>query len=132
MSHYWIQLQPQSIWNSWIPNSEWSGKETTQEDDNFWKELMSRKILIQGTLDKLTWGYQPKGYLTVKEAYKLLNPVQDNQIDKIWDKIWNPNLWPKVKTFIWLMSRGMILIWDQLSMLGFHGPSTFPLCHLEK
>ena len=40
-----------------------------------------------------------------------------------WRKIWNPKLWPKISTFLRLLSHRRILTWDNLLKPGFYGPS---------
>eukprot|EP00253_Pinus_taeda_P024017 PITA_24017 len=62
-------------------------------------ELQKRKILKEIDQDKLRWGYEEKGTFTTKEAYHFI--LKDQLIkDKLWEKIWNPPIWPKISTFL--------------------------------
>jgi hypothetical protein len=40
----------------------------------------------------------------------------------IWSKVWNPQLWPKVATFLWLAANKKSLTWDRIIKRGFEGP----------
>ena len=54
-----------------------------------------------------------------------------NDKDQLWNNIWQPTLWPKVSTFLWLLSKKRILTWDNLQRRGFIGPSICPNCSLQ-
>jgi len=67
-------------------------------------ELQKRKIIKTRGMDALRWGYEEKGTFTTREAYQII--IKDtSHKDKIWDKIWQPPIWPKVSTFLWLLSH---------------------------
>eukprot|EP00253_Pinus_taeda_P023191 PITA_23191 len=84
-------------------------------------ELQTRKILKEIDQDKLRWGYEEKGTFTTKEAYHII--LKDQLIkNKLWEKIWNPPIWPKISTFLWLLSHNRILTWDNLRKRKFFGP----------
>jgi len=103
--------------NTWQAN--WL-EETYDEIDN---ELKLRKIKLSDQKDRLRWGYTTKGLFTTKEAYQILyQPLQIIK-DPLWDQFWQPNIWPKVSTFLWLLSKQRILTWDNLQKCGFIGPS---------
>eukprot|EP00253_Pinus_taeda_P003713 PITA_03713 len=86
------------------------------------KELKKRRILKEAGADKLRWGYEEKGIFTAKEAYKIILKDRLNK-DKAWEKIWNPSIWPKILTFLWLLAHNRILSWDNLRKRKFAGPS---------
>lgn len=68
---------------------------------------------------------------TTKEEYHLLyHPTQVIK-DQLWDKVWKPSTWPKVSTFLWLLSKQQILTWDNLQKEGFIGPSKCPNFNLQ-
>jgi len=91
-------------------------------------ELQKRKILTSAGTDTLRWGYEERGTFTTKEAYKII--IKEKVIkDNIWEKIWNPSIWPKVSTFLWLLSHNRILTWDNLRKRNFSGPSRCPNCN---
>eukprot|EP00253_Pinus_taeda_P011612 PITA_11612 len=95
------------------------------------EELKKRKILKEAGKDKLRWGYEEKGTFTTKEAYNII--LKDRLIkDKLWEKIWNPPIWPKVSTFLWLLSHNRILSWDNLRKRKFAGPSICLNCKLDE
>jgi len=49
-------------------------------------------------------------------------------LDSLWRKIWDLSLWPKISTFLWLLSHKKILTWDNLRKRNFYGPSMCPNC----
>lgn len=51
--------------------------------------------------------------------------------DQIWGQVWLPGLWPKISTFLWILSKRRILTWDNLIKRGFIGPSRCPNCNLN-
>lgn len=94
-------------------------------------ELQKRKILTSAGWDTLRWGYEEKGTFTTREAYKII--IKEKIIkDQLWDRIWNPSIWPKVSTFLWLISHNRILTWDNLRKRNFAGPSICPNCKQEE
>eukprot|EP00253_Pinus_taeda_P020669 PITA_20669 len=94
-------------------------------------ELQKRRILKENDQDKLRWGYEEKGTYTTKEAY--LITLKDHLTkDKLWEKIWNPPIWPKISTFLWLLSHNRVLTWDNLRKRKFEGPSICLNCKQEE
>eukprot|EP00253_Pinus_taeda_P030654 PITA_30654 len=87
--------------------------------------------LHQQEKDKLRWGYEEKGTYTTKEAYHIIIKGQLIK-DKLWEKIWNPPIWPKISTFLWLLSHNRILTWDNLRKRKFAGPSICFNCKMEE
>eukprot|EP00253_Pinus_taeda_P027174 PITA_27174 len=95
------------------------------------EELKKRKILKEAGKDKLRWGYEEKGIFTAKEAYKII--LKDRLTkDKVWEKIWDPPIWPKISTFLWLLAHNRILSWDNLRKRKFSGPSICLNCRMEE
>ena len=87
--------------------------------EQIWKDLKARKIRIKQGLDILRWGHLPKGSFTIKEAYSILATKEaDQQISPL-EKIWNPHVWPKISTFLWLLFHKRILTWDNLQKKNF-------------
>eukprot|EP00253_Pinus_taeda_P024057 PITA_24057 len=95
------------------------------------EELQKRQILKATEQDKLRWGYEEKGTYTTKEAYHIIIKDQLTK-DKLWEKIWSPPIWPKISTFLWLLSHNRILTWDNLRKRKFEGPSICLNCKMEE
>eukprot|EP00253_Pinus_taeda_P035518 PITA_35518 len=140
-------IQNHNFWEDkvskfWNPN--------TDSDDREWKEisqilpdsteaiqlslseeLKKRKILKETGKDKLRWGYEEKGIFTAKEAYKII--LKDRLTkNKVWEKIWDPPIWPKISTFLWLLTHNRILSWDNLRKRKFVGPSICLNCRTDE
>lgn len=95
------------------------------------EELKKRKIIKADGPDSLRWGYAEKGTFTSTEAYHII--IKGNYIkDKIWERIWQPPIWPKISTFLWLLSHNRTLTWDNLSKRKFGGPSICLNCKIEE
>ena len=88
----------------------------------FQEELNKRFVKFQERPDILQWGYSSKGSFSVKEAYNI-KMSRNVAMDKIWEKNWAVNLWPKVALFVWLVAQGRILTCENLRKQGIIGPS---------
>eukprot|EP00253_Pinus_taeda_P002060 PITA_02060 len=135
-------IQQEKINQFWTTNNtsdhrEWTvasailpyGAAETQEA--LAEELKKRRILKEDGPDSLRWGYEEKGTFTSKEAYHIL--IKGNYIkDKIWKRIWQPPIWPKISTFLWLLTHNRILTWDNLRKRKFAGPSICLNCKIEE
>eukprot|EP00253_Pinus_taeda_P011523 PITA_11523 len=105
------------------------GYEITQQ--SLFDELKKRQIPIAAGADILIWGYEERGTFTTREAYNII--TKDKIIkDNLWDQIWSSLIWPKVSTFLWLLSHNRILTWDNLRKINFSGPSICPNCKQEE
>ena len=71
-------------------------------------------IKIQMVLDKLRWGYSPKGIFSTNEAYDIWTNNGEMQEEAMWKKVWKENAWPKVATFLWLVMHHRIITWENL------------------
>lgn len=92
---------------------------------------MKRKIQHSDEKDILRRGYEERGTFTMREAYNIL--IKTNIVkDPLWSKIWDPSIWPKISTFLWLLCHNKILTWDNLRKRNFHGPSIYPNCRQEE
>eukprot|EP00253_Pinus_taeda_P026927 PITA_26927 len=95
------------------------------------EELKKRKIIKKDGTDSLKWGYAEKGSFTSTEAYHII--IKGKFIkDKIWERIWQPPIWPKISTFLWLLSHNRNLTWDNLRKRRFAGPSICLNCKTEE
>eukprot|EP00253_Pinus_taeda_P014925 PITA_14925 len=105
------------------------GYEITQQSLS--DELKKRQIPIAAGADILRWGYEERGTFTTREAYNII--TKDKIIkDNLWDQIWSSSIWPKVSTFLWLLSHNRILTRDNLRKRNFSGPSICPNCKQEE
>eukprot|EP00253_Pinus_taeda_P022049 PITA_22049 len=68
---------------------------------------------------------------TTKEAYQLRYSTTQTNKDQLWDRVWQPGIWPKVSNFLWLLSKRRILTWDNLKKRGFISSSRCPNCNLN-
>ena len=68
---------------------------------------------------------------TTKEAYQLCYSTTQENKDQLWDQVWQPGIWPKDSTFLWLLSKWQILTWDNFQKRGFIGHSRCPNCNLN-
>lgn len=94
-------------------------------------ELKKRRIQPFEEKDILRWGYEEKGTFNNGEAYNLI--IKEHLVkDPIWSKVWDPSLWPKISTFLWLLCHNKILTWDNLRKRNFHGLSICPNCKQEE
>jgi hypothetical protein len=89
---------------------------------------LHRKIPIKEGPDILRWGHSTIGIFSVSEAYYLQGNYHNQIPEKIWSKVWQSVLWPKVSIFLWLTTQNHILTWDNLLKKGFIGPSRCTLC----
>jgi len=132
----------ESITQFWIPTEgtdfqQWKPAHTWQEDwqgeshEDIEQELKQRKIKKSDKQDRLRWGHTIKGVFTTKEAYNIRYAPNTNDKDQLWSNIWQLPIWPKVSTFLWLLSKNRILTWDNLQRRGFTGPSQCPNCSLH-
>lgn len=63
-------------------------------------------------MDKIIWRCVSNGVFIVKLAYNLFLDGEDLP-DSYWDFIWKINVPPKLKVFLWLMSKGRLLFNEQ-------------------
>eukprot|EP00253_Pinus_taeda_P009559 PITA_09559 len=103
VSQFWEQ-HPLQDFQQWKPASSWQIDWHGETYTEIDQELSHRKIKYSNQQDKLRW-----------------------------DTLQKSKLWPKVSTFLWLLSKRRILTWDNLQKRGFIGPSRCPNCtlHLE-
>lgn len=88
-------------------------------------QLMKRRIQLSDERDILRWGYEERGTFTTREAYNLI--IKEHMVkDPLWSKVWDPSIWPKISTFLWLLCHRKILTWDNIRKRNFHGTSMCP------
>eukprot|EP00253_Pinus_taeda_P022503 PITA_22503 len=128
-----------NLWNitaqqdirKWHKASQIIANGKAQEQQTLDTELAKRKIQCSEGKDVLRWGYEERGTYSTKEAYNLL--IKDHsKLDKIWSKIWDSSIWPKISTFLWLLCHKRVLTWDNLRKRNFFGPSICFNCKKEE
>jgi len=103
------------------------GQGTQSIKDSLDKELSNREICHSDKKDIIRWGYETRGTFTSQEAYHII--LRDQTVkDSLWHKVWDPPIWPKISTFLWLLCQNIILTWDNLRKWSFHGHSICPNC----
>jgi len=124
VSQHWTPTLKQG-YRQWISTTHIIRQGTESIHKNLEIELINRKIHFSDKKDIIRWGYNACGIFTTQEACK---PIVGNQTvkDPLWDKVWFPNIWPKVSTFLWLLCQNKIVTWDNLRKRSFHGPSICP------
>ena len=130
VSQFWQEQQPQDF-QQWKPTRSWQADWHGETFTDIEQELSHRKIKQPNQQDKLRWGGSTKGTFTTKEAYTLRYAQGPTDKYQLWNHIWQSRLWPKVSTFLWLLSKNHILTWDNLQRRGFIGPSRCPNCSLQ-
>eukprot|EP00253_Pinus_taeda_P024433 PITA_24433 len=128
VNQYWQQHNTDDNWRDWINfNSEHT------EDNNHIAQILNagilkRKIRKAEEDDKLRWGLKGNGNFSLKEARNILEKNEQGEIQTWSSKVWDNLLWPKIRTFLWLLMRNKTLTWDNLRKKGFVGPSRCPMC----
>lgn len=105
----WKPVDQRLQWRHWKTSNQELG---VSEDLNLqaWQHYAShRKIPNREGPDILRWGHSTTGNFSVKEAYYLQGNYQNQDRENIWNKVWNPVLWPKVSTFLWLIAHNRVL-----------------------
>eukprot|EP00253_Pinus_taeda_P006750 PITA_06750 len=128
VNQYWHQQSTDDHWRDWINfNSENTG-DNNHTAQLFNEGILKRKIRKTGEDDKLRWGLKGNGNFSLKEARNILEKDEQGEILPWSSKVWDNLLWPKIRTFLWLLMRNKTLTWDNLHKKGFVGPSRCPMC----
>ena len=122
----------QQQWRIWNP--------TPPPSDELLKNLLNNlnAILRQRTIREmqgpniLRWGKLTGGSFNLKEACSYLENGDDQEKVAWYDNVWAGNLWPKIKTFLWLLQNRKVLTWENLTKRGFIGPSHCPMCEQQE
>jgi len=114
-------------WEQVLPTT-WEIEDQTEMET----QLQEEQIALKECKDILRWGRKGNGNLKVKQAYKSVAGVDTIARRQIWDRIWNPNLCPKISSFLWLVARKKVLTWDHLVRRGYEGPSFCMICRVKR
>eukprot|EP00253_Pinus_taeda_P007743 PITA_07743 len=128
VNQYWHQQSTDDHWRDWINfNSENRG-DNNHTAQLFNEGILKRKIRKTREDDKLRWGLKGNGNFSLKEARNILEKDEQGEILPWSSKAWDNLLWPKIRTFLWLLMRNKTLTWDNLHKKGFVRPSRCPMC----
>ncbi|XP_056698409.1 uncharacterized protein [Spinacia oleracea] len=113
------------VWNTHLIWKSFE-KETT-------REILSLHIPEDNTDDQIQWVADKKGNPTVKSVYNflILNHVDYQSIDRhdnIWTKLWQSDLSPKWKVFVWKLMHNALATKDNLRRRGMGGDNVCVLC----
>jgi len=76
------------------------------------KNILSVPLLSPNDSDLLVWNEDSSGIYSVKSAYRLMRRIMWNeekfQQEGDWNIVWNANAPPKVRNFVWRISRGCL------------------------
>jgi hypothetical protein len=100
VKYIWTMQTPPQRWRQWKTSHQELGVPETIDLQSWQAQANSRKILFWEGPDILRWGHSTAGTFTVKEAYFLHANQQVSRTKHIWNKVWNPSLWPKISTFL--------------------------------
>lgn len=106
------------------------------EENNSLKDLRTkldkRRIRKAGDSDQLRWGKLEGGNFTLREAKTHIEDAKHEERFKWHSKVWDAQLWSKIKTFLWLLMHRKMLTWENLRKKGFIGPSHCPMGGMEE
>lgn len=132
VNQYWNSTGEDPDWREWtIFNTNCIGdiQDTYQTLNQI---LLKWKIRVTDENDKLRWGPKGNGEFSLKEARDMIEREGQPDIIPWTAKVWDNLLWPKVRTFLWLLMQKKTLTWENLLKKGFTGPSRCPMCLKEE
>ena len=65
----WVNSDTEKEYRVWAPQKWWESQGPKEEFNIIKEALNNKKIRIHTGEDNLRWGFKPKGFLTIKEAY---------------------------------------------------------------
>ena len=104
------------------------GKSSGEEMQGLAQILGEHKLDIRDGSDKIRWGYRTTCQFNVKEVANLASGSTNLPTKKRWCKLWGLGHWPKITLFLWLLTRGRIMTWENLGRRGMLGPSVCVMC----
>lgn len=128
VNQYWQQNSTDDNWREWINFNSEPSEDNNQTAQTLKASVLKRRIRKAEENDKLRWGLKGNGNYSLKEARNILEKEEQGEIQQWHSKVWDNLLWPKIRTFLWLLMRNKTLTWDNLLNKGFVGPSRCPMC----
>ena len=98
----------------WIFETETKGRGDQEIVSTLQLELDKINIQIYGDQVQLWWGQWNGGDFSLREERALLESWEDEEKASQVRKVQDANLWPKIKTLLWLVMQGSILTQDNL------------------
>eukprot|EP00253_Pinus_taeda_P012272 PITA_12272 len=132
VSHYWNQYSTDDNWRDWINLNPGNTEVNNHTNKHFNERILKRKIRKTEEDDKLRWGLKGNGNFSLKEARNILEKEEQAEVMPWCSKVWDSLLWPKIRTFLWLLMRNKTLTWENLCKKCFEGPSRCPMCSVEE
>lgn len=126
---FWVNNGEVSLFRQWRPEEWFVGKIPREEMQGLVQILEECKLDIRASSDMICWGYRTPGQFNVKEAAYLASGSTNLPAKKRWCKLWGQGHWPKITLFLWILTRGRILTWENLRRRGMLGPSVCVMCH---
>eukprot|EP00253_Pinus_taeda_P029995 PITA_29995 len=120
------------IWRKWINLNPGNTEENNESSQQFSERILKINIWKTEEDDKLRWGLKGNGNFSLKEARNIIEKEEQVEVVPWCSKVWDSLLWPKIKSFLWLLMRNKTLTWDNLCKKGFWGPSRCPMCFVEE
>lgn len=128
--------------------ADWMDHEGRTWRDNIVRDLVNPsdvKVVLNITIpieqgqDVLRWPHTRDGAITVRSAYhRVHGESSDFQVDLnrsprpdmllVWPAIWNAQVWPKYKAFMWKMANDVLPTKDNLRRRGLQLSPLCPSC----
>eukprot|EP00253_Pinus_taeda_P006425 PITA_06425 len=132
VNQYWHQHSIEENWRDWINFNPENTEVNNHTAQHFNERILKRNIRKTEEDDKLRWGLKGNGNFSLKEARNILEKDEQGEIQPWSSKVWDSLLWPKIRTFLWLLMRNKTLTCDNLCKKGFEGPSRCHMCLKEQ
>eukprot|EP00253_Pinus_taeda_P018879 PITA_18879 len=132
VSQYWNQNSTDANWREWINLNPGNIEVNNHTNQHFNERILKINIRKTEEDEKLRWGLKGNGKFSSKEARNIIEKEEEEAVMPWCSKVWDNLLWPKIRTFLWLLMRNKNLTWDNLCKKGFEGPSICPMCFVEE
>lgn len=84
LDQLWKEYLTNDGWRRWKYRKDWPHTPESPQWDQLDKELASRSITIEESLNILRWGYTTKVTLTIQEAYRLMEGWGQGNQQPLW------------------------------------------------
>ena len=73
VNEFWDLDSPDRVFRTWKSKEWWQSLKPSEDIDNFYNNLCSRRIPWHEGQDKIRWGYSNLGRFNIKEAIGVMN-----------------------------------------------------------